>query len=111
MVTRGVESPKSMLKAKRRVDEREILRRRIERKPNALESVGCGQQRITRDVNIVVPNVAGVPDHLVGGDGECGDDQAENEFRPPVCLRSLLLPSLHKCCALFPALPPSAINF
>ena len=68
MIAGRIQSPEHVLQAEAAVDERKILRRRIERKPDALQAIGGGQKRIGGDVDVVIPDETGAPNLLIGRD-------------------------------------------
>ena len=65
MIAGGVQAPERALDPECRVSEREILRRRLERKPNPAQTVRLRQQTVFRHVEIVIPNETPVPRGLV----------------------------------------------
>ena len=62
-----------MFEAEACVNQREVLRWRIEGKPDAFKAVGCGQEFIFGDVFVVIPNETGAPGGGVGKD-DGGDE-------------------------------------
>ena len=61
MIAGGVQAPERALDPECRVSEREILRRRLERKPNPAQTVRRRQKMVFRYVEIVIPNETAVP--------------------------------------------------
>jgi hypothetical protein len=55
------QAPERVLEPEGRIDEREILGGRIEGEPDAPQSIGGGQQPVLGYINIVIPDVAGMP--------------------------------------------------
>ncbi len=60
MVSNWVQAPQSMLDAECRIDQREVLRRRIQREPHAPKPIGVREELVLEQVNIVVPDKAAV---------------------------------------------------
>jgi len=69
-----------MFKAKHGVDEREVLRRRIQREPNPAQAVRSGQQLVVGYVSIVVPNETAVPRQSVGQNRGGSHKQSQKEI-------------------------------
>ena len=61
MITSRIQSPQRVLDAKRAVDQRKILRRRIERKPDAPQTIRRSQQFVIRYIHVIVPDKAAIP--------------------------------------------------
>src|SRR5438270_6623113 len=61
MITGWIQVPERALHAQDGVSERKILRRRIERKPNPTQTIGCDQEMITCYITVIVPNESAVP--------------------------------------------------
>src|SRR6184192_3555277 len=80
MVTRRIKSPPGMFKPKHGVDQRKVLRWRIQREPNPAQTVRSGQQLIVGYVSIVVPNETAVPRRLVSQNRGDKQKQRQNEI-------------------------------
>ena len=78
MIARRIQSPERVLDQEGRLDERKILRRGVERKPDAPQAIRSREQLVSRYIEIVVPNIARVPGLLVGEHASQSEAQAED---------------------------------
>ena len=76
MISERIETPQRVLNPECRINQREILRRRIERKPDAPQSVRGRQERVTSQIHVIVPN-----EPAVQGGQICGDRQEDKKDR------------------------------
>src|SRR5664279_129207 len=60
VIPERIETPEHVLNPECRINQREILRRCIERKPDALQSVRGRQERVARQIHVIVPNESAV---------------------------------------------------
>src|SRR5262249_2128332 len=77
MITGRIQSPERVLDAKRAVNQREILRRRIERKPDASQTIRRSQQLVIRYIHVVVPHKAAIPRGPIRKDRQSCQNQAK----------------------------------
>src|SRR5947208_4757569 len=61
MITSWIQSPGSMLDAKRAINQWEILRGRVERKPNPAQAIGRRQQLVIDDIGVIIPDEPAIP--------------------------------------------------
>src|SRR5215469_8689660 len=91
MVAERMQPPKCALDAKSGVNQRKILRRRIERKPNPPQTIRGGQYLVICYVLIVIPDETAVHCRLIGQYRDHRQNQAENPVAfPPTYDRRLV---------------------
>src|SRR6266581_3911658 len=83
MVAGGVKSPERVLDPKRGINQRKILRRRFERKPNSAETIGRRQQLVIRYILIIVPNKSSMRHSAVGNKNNANQKETPKPVLSP----------------------------
>src|SRR5438309_6463057 len=78
VVASWIQPPERVLDAEGGIDQREILRRRIERKPNSAQAIRRRQQLVIDDIGVIVPDESAIPCRPIRKDRHSCQNQTKN---------------------------------